>query len=620
MNAGKQKPTKFWGEAVSTAAYILNRSPIKRLEGITPEEVWIGAKPNVTHLRIFGSICSRNIFGQPTHILKLYELESDQVSTNRDVICDENGSWTWNASSSKAKLRVLKEELIVAPTFNQDPGVIRSLYLKDQELFHDSVVTSKGELVHSTLIVEVESVKFDKAVAEKKWLKAMKEINSIMKNQTWELVDCPSNKKLIALKWVYKVKVNPKGEVVKHQVRLVAKGIDYGEFYALVARIKTIRLVVAIATNVDWSMHQLDLHSLMVHWKKFMCFNHMDLWLRVGFKKCTLEYEVYVKSWKNSVKLEKLIVCLYVDDLSITSISEATIVDFKRQMMNEFEMSDLGFLSYFLGIEFKITKYGTIMHQSKYAKDLLRKLNMQQSNPTGTPVEVGHILEKETNEELVDLTHYRKIVGCLRYLCNTRPNLSFSVGLIHRFMQEPRQSHLLTIKRILRYVQGTIDFGVLFPKGEDEAEPELIEYFDLDWCGDKSDKKKSTTGYIFFYGGALISWSSTKEHVVALSSCEGEYIAASKTACQAVWLEVQLLVDNKSTIDLARHPTTHGRSKHIETRFHFPREQVSNEKPRIEHCITEIQFADILTKALKLERFRCLRNSIGVVCVNATLN
>ena len=204
------------------------------------------------------------------------------------------------------------------------------------------------------------------------------------------------------------------------------------------------------------------------------------------------------------------------------------------------------------------------------------------------------MLEKETDEEPVDPTHYRKIVGCLTYLYNTRPDLNFSVGLINRFMQEPRQSHLLAAKRIMR---------------------------------------KSTAGYIFFYGGAPISWSSTKEPVVALSSCEAEYIAASEATCQAVWLDalikelqleksgkVKLLVDNKSVIDLAKHPASHGRSTHIETNFHFLKEQVNNEKLKIEHYRIEVQLADILTKALKLERFRCLRDSIGVVCVNATLN
>ncbi|RDX90273.1 Copia protein, partial [Mucuna pruriens] len=248
-------------------------------------------------------------------------------------------------------------------------------------------------------------------------------------------------------------------------------------------------------------------------------------------------------------------------------------------MMNEFEMSDLGLLSYFLGIEFEMTRYGMVMHQINYANDLLKRLNMQQSNPVRTSTTIGLSLKKGTDEEQVDSTHYRRIVGCLRY------------------------------------VQGTVDFGILFPKEEVAVEPKLVGYSGSDWCGDKQDRK-STVGYIFFYGGAPISWLFAKEPVVALSSCEAEYIAASETACQVVWLDallgelqekntkkVKLLVDNKSAIDLARHLASHGRSKHIETRFHFLREQVSNEKLQIEHCRTEIQFADIFTKTLKRERF-----------------
>ena len=139
--------------------------------------------------------------------------------------------------------------------------------MRDYELFQDSEVNLEGELVHFALIEEAEPVEIDKVVTNEMWLKAMKEgLNSIEKNQTWELVDPPSNKNPIALKWVYKVKVNPKGEVVKHKARLVAKGflpkagIDYGEVYAPVARIETVKFVVAIATNANWSMHQLDVN------------------------------------------------------------------------------------------------------------------------------------------------------------------------------------------------------------------------------------------------------------------------------------------------------------------------------------------------------------------------
>ncbi|XP_052726011.1 secreted RxLR effector protein 161-like [Vigna angularis] len=217
------------------------------------------------------------------------------------------------------------------------------------------------------------------------------------------------------------------------------------------------------------------------------------------------------------------------------------------------------------------------------------------------------------------------MVGSLRYLCNTRPDLSYSVGVVSRYMECPRISHLNAVKRILRYLQGTHSYGILLRIGEAGEEVQITSYSDADWCGDKADRR-STTGYIFFMGGAPISWSSRKEPVVALSSCEAEYIAACEATCQATWLgflleglkvelagRVRLLVDNKSAIDLTKHPTSHGRSKHIETRFHYIREQVSSGRLEVVYCRSEDQLAYILTKALKGERFQSLRKQIGMV-------
>lgn len=192
-------------------------------------------------------------------------------------------------------------------------------------------------------------------------------------------------------------------------------------------------------------------------------------------------------------------------------------------------------------------------------------------------------------------------------------------------MEKPRTPHLLAAKRIIRYVKGTIDFGVLFPDQIAEFPAELYGYIDSDWCGDKEDRK-STAGFVFMYGSAPISWGSKKESVVALSSCEAEYVAASTSACQAVWLDalmqemkmkipgpIRLLIDNKLTINLANHPISHGRSKHIETRFHFLRDQVNKDKLLLEYCRTDLQVADIFTKPLKKDRFEELRKKMGIV-------
>ncbi|XP_047174799.1 uncharacterized mitochondrial protein AtMg00810-like [Vigna umbellata] len=344
----------------------------------------------------------------------------------------------------------------------------------------------------------------------------------------------------------------------------------------------------------------------------------------IGLEKCASEHGVYVQCYQHSERREMLIVCLYVDDMLITGSSVERITNFKFQMLQEFEKSDLGQLNYFLGIEFTKTDEGLMMHQSRYTLDMLNKFNMIHCNSANTPAEVGLKLEKDPEEEGVDPTEYRKMVGSLRYLCNTRPNISYSVGLVSRYMQNPRISHLMAIKRILRYLKGTHNFGILLPGGESEGEVRINAYSDSDWCGDKSDRK-STAGYVFFLNGAPISWSSIKEPVVALSSCETEYIAACEATCQAAWLsslmselkievegKVRLLVDNKSAIELTKHPASHGRRKHIETRFHYIREQVSKGKLEVVYCRSEDQIEDLLTKALKGERFLILRKQIGV--------
>lgn len=256
---------------------------------------------------------------------------------------------------------------------------------------------------------------------------------------------------------------------------------------------------------------------------------------------------------------------------------------------------------------------------------MLKKADMQKCNAANTLPEVGLRLETDPEEEAVDATFYRSMVGSLRYLCNTRPDVSYNVGLVSRYMQNSKTSHLNAVKRILRYIQGTHNYGILFPRRREGVEMRIKAYYDAKWCEDKCDRK-STRGYLFFLGNSPISWSSTKEPVVALSSREAEYTAACEATCQAIWLKfvmeglkmelagkIQLCVDNKCAIDLAKHSASHGRSKHIETRFHYIRDQVKNERLELCHCKLEIQLADILTKALKFERFKSLRKLIGVV-------
>ena len=263
---------------------------------------------------------------------------------------------------------------------------------------------------------------------------------------------------------------------------------------------------------------------------------------------------------------------VYVDDLVITGASCDDIKRFKKQMGDAFKMSDLGLLHYYLGIEVKQGPSGISLSQGAYAAKILEKTGMAGCNPRQVPMETRLKLSKLSTEPLVDATEYRSIVGSLRYLVNTRPDLAFSVGYVSRFLEEPHEDHLAAVKHILRYITGTMNWGLWFGRKK-EKEAQLIGFSDSDYAGDV-DASKSTTGVIFFLTGSPITWQSKKQKVVAQSSCEAEYIAAANATCEALWLtrvlaEVQgktpsvpvLMVDNKSAIALSKNPVLHGHSK-----------------------------------------------------------
>ena len=166
-------------------------------------------------------------------------------------------------------------------------------------------------------------------------------------------------------------------------------------------------------------------------------------------------------------------------------------------------MSYLGLMKYFLGIELHKSKVGLLMHQRKYALEILKRCDMEHCNAAITPAEARLQLSKSEDEQDVDPTQYRRLIGSLRYLCNTRPDLAFSVGIASRFMEKPKVSHLAAIKRILRYIKGTLGCGILFPATDNGGKCELLGHTDSSWCGDKDDRK-STAGYVFMFGGAPI--------------------------------------------------------------------------------------------------------------------
>ena len=229
-------------------------------------------------------------------------------------------------------------------------------------------------------------------------------------------------------------------------------------------------------------------------------------------------------------------------------------------------------------------------------------------------------LENDEKGKMVDAKQFRGMIGSLLYLTASRPDIQFSVYLCAIFQSRPKESHLLAVKRIFRYLCGTCDLGLWYPVG---CHANLISYSDADYAGCKLDRK-STSGYCQFLGNCMITWASKKQHSVALSTAEAEYVAAGSCATQVLWIKSQLLdynidigcssimCDNTSAINLSKNPIQHSTTKHIEIRHHFLRDEVANKNIELEFIPTEKQIVDIFTKPLAEDRFTSLRRELGI--------
>lgn len=339
--------------------------------------------------------------------------------------------------------------------------------------------------------------------------------------------------------------------------------------------------------------------------------------VKEGFKKCYCKHTLFLKKEEDNI----LIVSLYVDDLIYTGNLVTMLERFKKSMMNEFSMTDLGGMKYFLGVEVIQGEQGIFINQQKYAEEILERYGMESCNSVRNPIVPGHKLTRPGAGENVDPTTFKQLVGSLRYLIVTRPDLIYSVNLVSRYMEQPNEQHMLAAKRILRYVRGTTELGIQYKR---QGEKKLVGFVDIDYAGD-SDDRKGTSGYVFMLGGGVVSWASKKQPIVTLSTTEAEFVSAAFGACQAVWLRnvleemgssqedgTVLFCDNSSTIKLSKNPVLHGRSKHIHVRFHFLRELVKDGVIGLNYCTTQDQLSDVMTKAVKLDVFEKVRERMGV--------
>ncbi|GJW51867.1 hypothetical protein Tco_0093218 [Tanacetum coccineum] len=256
---------------------------------------------------------------------------------------------------------------------------------------------------------------------------------------------------------------------------------------------------------------------------------------------------------------------------------------------------------------------------------MLKKFGLEDSKPIKTPMASKTKLTRDEDGEPIDDTKYRGMIGSLLYLTASRPDIMFSVCLCARFQEAPKTSHLEAVKIIFRYIKGTSHLGLWYPKG---TGVETIVYADSNHAGDYVDRK-STSGVCTFMGCCLTSWFSKKQTALAISTTKAEYVSAGKACQQALWIkqalvdydinldDIPILCDNKGAIDLSKNPVLHSRTKHIEIRHHFLRDNFQKGNISIEKVSSEDNIADILTKPLTREPFNLLRLGLGLMEPNA---
>lgn len=321
-----------------------------------------------------------------------------------------------------------------------------------------------------------------------------------------------------------------------------------------------------------------------------------------------------------------LAVLVYVDDLIIAGNNSKECQLLKQYLDNCFHIKDLGTLKYFLGVEVARSPSGIFLCQRKYTLDILAECGMLGAKPAYFPMEQQHQLSQNSGSPIDDPAQYRRLIGRLIYLTITRPEITYSVHILSQFMQKPCQGHLDAAMRILRYLKSCPGQGIFLSASNDL---QLRAYCDADWASCPMTRR-SLTGYFVMLGSSPISWKAKKQTTVSRSSAEAEYRSMAVTTCELIWLRnllcslgvdhpkpMRLFCDNQAALHIAANPVFHERTKHIEIDCHFIRERLQSHDIEIYHVSSNLQLADIFTKALGRQQFHFLLGKLGITDVHA---
>ena len=720
MLANSNLPEFLWTEALKTAVHILNRVPSKSVPK-TPYEIWTGRKPSLRYLRVWGCPAEAKLYNPQSRKLDLKTIScffigyperskgyrfycpshSTRIVETRHAEFLENANNSGSGSFRRIELQEARDETPIIhvpipinvpldtsndhliaqdhpnnveenepnPEINVEPQETQQLLRRSQRhrqpTNFDDYYTYLNE-ADFDLGKCNDPESYEDAIncdQSAHWREAMNdELNSMSKNNVWELAELPKGAKPVGCKWVFKTKLDPNGNVERYKARLVAKGytqkegIDYKETFSPVSRKDSLRIVMALVAHFDLELHQMDVKTAFLNGDL-----HEDVFMAQpqGFKSkgqehlvCKLKKSIYglkqaSRQWylkfdevmkkhnfiKNLVdqcvylKMSGsnfIILVLYVDDILLASNNIDLLHESKRFLSRNFDMKDLGEASYVIGIEIHRDRAnGTLgLSQKAYIERVLNRFNMQHCSPTVAPVIKGDVFgshqcpKTEVEHEEMKRIPYASVVGSLTYaqVC-TRPDIAFICGMLGRFQSNPGLHHWKAAKKVLRYLQGTKEYKLTYTRSDNL---EVIGYSDSDFAKCK-DSSRSTLGYIFMLSGGPISWKSKKQVLTTTSTMMAEYVSVYNATCHAMLLRnlitglkivnsisrpLKIYCDNNAAVSFSNSNSSTGAGLYLDTKYLFVRERVEEQRICIEHIRTHEMLADPLTKGLPPKVFQ----------------
>ncbi|KAJ0392071.1 hypothetical protein ATCC90586_011078 [Pythium insidiosum] len=654
---------RWWAEVMAAVVHVLNRIPSTVRPGRSPFEICFKKRPSLGHLRVIGSKGFAHIdkskrgklepkafrcmllgYSEVTKGYRVWNMDANKLEVVRSVVLQEIEQPQFMNVVPDTAPTVVKQDddedvVLMGSAVPTDPNDTQPMEPKRQRLLPPSE--------HANVVGEVPpsygaAMQSDDA---KEWGDAVQR----------------------ELAWVFALKHNDKGEIVRFKARLVAQGfsqafgVDYNETYSPVATLNSIRILLALCCQLGYVVHQCDVETAFLHGKlKETIYMRVpegvkhepgevcrlkrslyglkqasavwhrtitEIFKQLGFGPCVSDPCIFVKH----VDGEFVYISLYVDDLLIAAKDVNLVQEVKDQLKRHFKMKDLGPAKFVIGmeIEYHVDSKVLTIKQSQFIRRLVDKYNQADAAPIVNPCDKGQLMTKldtqpsPSEQERMSRRPYRSLIGSLQYLAmGTRPDIAYAVSFLSRFAEQPREVHWNAAIRIVRYLKSTVDLGITY-KGNGESVT-LAAWSDSDWASD-ANTRRSTTGLMLTMNGGPVVFKSKLQRTVALSTAEAEYMAISMCTQEVLWARTlleelghaqtqptKINTDNKSAIAIAKNVGYSARAKHVDIRYHFVRAHIAAGAVDLQYVPSASQLADFLTKPIEGKTFQRLVSACGL--------